>query len=373
MVIATNGTTRDAMREMMPSEHLGSDLPAATFASLGGGGEQCAAPGAGREPVRRSMAVWRCGRVMLRLGSKKAREGPSPCRATGVGGSASGAGEQRPYRRHEDVRGGRGQDEARWTGDAAALIGNMRNDPMGGRAMGGGGAATGAGEQRPYTRHEGVRGGRGQDEARWTGDAAARTGNTRNDPIGGRAMGGGGAATRGGEQRPYTRHEGVRGGRGRDEARRGGEAAARIAKTRNDPIGGRAVGGGGAATGAGEQRPYTRHGGVRGGCGQDEARWTGDAAARTGNTRNDPIGGRAMGGGEPATGRGEQRPYTRHEGVRGGCGQDEARRVGEAAARIGNTRNDPMGGRATGGRRAGNWPRRATTLYAAVRCRSLQR
>ena len=119
--------------------------------------------------------------------------------------------------------------------------------------------------------------------------------------------------------------------------------AVRDAVVRNDPIGGRATGGGGVAIGDGEQRPYTRLGG--GGGGGDVAVRAACRGVRGGEVRNDPIGGRATGGGGVAIGAGEQRPYTRL----GGGGGDVAVRAACRAVRGGEVRNDPIGGRATGG------------------------
>ncbi len=208
----------------------------------------------------------------------------------------------------------------------------VRNDPIGGRAVGGGGAVIGAGEQRPYGRPEGGVG----EVAVLAGRRAARDAEGRNDPIGGKAMGGGGSAVGGGEQRPYTRLEGG----GDHAAVRAGRRAVLVVEVRNDPIGGHAMGGGGSALGDGEQRPYTR---LDGG-GDDAAVRPARRAVRVVEVRNDPIGGRAMGGGD-----------------------DAAVRAARRAVRVMEVRNDPIGGRATGGGGLRS-AQVSNTLYAARGC-----
>ena len=123
-------------------------------------------------------------------------------------------------------------------GRRAVRAAAVRNDPMGGRGMGGGAAALGGGEQRPYGRPDS-----GDDDGAVRGARRAVPGvDVRNDPIGGRVMGGGRAAIGGGEQRPYRRSDG-----GDDDgAVRGARPAMPGVAVRNDPIGGRAAGGGGS-------------------------------------------------------------------------------------------------------------------------------
>ena len=120
------------------------------------------------------------------------------------------------------------------------------------------------------------------------GRRAVRIGEVRNDPIVGRAMGDGGAASGVGEQRPYTRSDD-----GDDDvAVRAARRAVPCVEMRNDPIGGRATGGGAAASGASEQRPFTRLKSIGGGAGGDAAVGAGDAAARVAKPRTHPLAGR---------------------------------------------------------------------------------
>ena len=222
-------------------------------------------------------------------------------------------------------------------GRRAVRIGEVRNDPIVGRAMGDGGAASGVGEQRPYTRSDD-----GDDDvAVRAARRVMRVVEVRNDPIGGRAVGGGGAASGAGEQRPYTRSND-----GDDDvAVRAACRAARIAGTSNDPIDGGATGGGGAASGAGRQRLYRRSDG-----GDDDVAVRAARRAVPGvEMRNDPKGGRATGGGAAASGASEQRPFTRLKSIGGGAGGDAAVGAGDAAARVAKPRTHPLAGRTTDG------------------------
>jgi len=110
-------------------------------------------------------------------------------------------------------------------GRRAARDAAVRNDPIGGRGMDGGGSAIGAGEQRPYRRPDG--GG---------GDVAVRRVvrgvGLRNNPIGGIATGEK-SAIGAGAPRPYAQPDGD------DVAARRADG---IAETRNDPIPGNAAG-----------------------------------------------------------------------------------------------------------------------------------
>ena len=193
-------------------------------------------------------------------------------------------------------------------GRRAARDAAVRNDPIGGRGMDGGGSAIGGGEQRPYMRS----GGGDDDVAVRAACRAVRDADVRNDPIGGRAMGGGGSVIGAGEQRPYIRSDG-----GGVAAGRAARRAVRVAAVRNDPIGGRATGGGAAALGAGEQRPYRRHEGASGDAGDDGAMRAGDAAVRVAKTSNDAVAGGATWE-KSAIGAGAPRPHARQEGAGGG-------------------------------------------------------
>ena len=72
-------------------------------------------------------------------------------------------------------------------GRRAVRDAGVRNDPIGGSALGGGGSVLGVGEQRPYTRPDGA----GDDVAVRAARRAVRIGPPRNDPMGGRATGDG--------------------------------------------------------------------------------------------------------------------------------------------------------------------------------------
>ena len=170
------------------------------------------------------------------------------------------------------------------------------------------------------------------------GRRAVRDAVVRNDPIGGSAVGGGGSAPGAGAQRPYTRLDGGDDGVVAPAAR----WAVRDAEVRNDPIGGSATGGGGVASGAGAQRPYTRP--ESGGAGDDGAMRAGDGAGRVGKTRDDLVAGSTMGG-EFAISAGASRPHARADGA----GDDGAVRAARRAAEIADTRNDPIPGNATDG------------------------
>ena len=169
------------------------------------------------------------------------------------------------------------------------------------------------------------------------GRRAVREAEVRNDPIGGRATGGGGAANGAGAQRPYRRPEGGDGGAA-------ARAAARVVpdpEVRNDPIGGSATGGGGAANGAGAQRPYRRLEGAGGGAGDDAAVRAGNGAARVVETRNDPVAGNATRE-KFGIGAGASRPQARPDGA------DVAVWAARGVAGIADTRNHPVPGNATG-------------------------
>ena len=173
------------------------------------------------------------------------------------------------------------------------------------------------------------------------GRRAVRDVAVRNDPIGGRATGGGRAAIGVGEQRPCTRPDGG----GGDGTVRAARRVVRVVEVRNDPIRGSAMGGGGAASGAGEQRPYTRHEGAGGGAWDDGAiRGAGDGVARVAETRHDPITSSTTGG-EFANGAVASRPHAWADGD----AADVAVRAARRAAGIARTHNDPIPGNATGG------------------------